>query len=307
MGESGRGESGVRLRLDELALARLEHDRAAELRSDGDALEALWRDPATRVLRVSKGHVESVDGALLWRASADCAADDERYFLGLHGGTAYFASTTTDGEFTSATLRELGAGLGDLEVGLVVHAVALAQWHATHSACARCGGITASINGGSSRRCERCEAEHYPRTDPAVIVLVRDPRDRILLGRQAAWPPGRFSTFAGFVEPGESFEAAVRREVAEESGVTVGAITYLGSQPWPFPASVMIAFDAVTTEPDLAKADGTEIEQVRWLTRDELADAVRDGEIVLPPSVSIARKMIEAWFGRPLHGGEAWR
>lgn len=302
-------EPSVRLVLADLALARGEHDRAAELRTDPEALEALWLKPDSRAVCISRSHVQTREGAIAWQHPRECSDADERYFLGFEGGVAHFAVAITDEgeEFESATLRELGARLSSVDVGLVVHAVALAQWHAVHTHCARCGAATISVHGGSSRRCTACEAEHYPRTDPAVIVLVRDAEDRILLGRQAVWPPGRFSTFAGFVEPGESFEAAVRREVAEEAGVHVEEVEYLGSQPWPFPASVMIAFSARTNAPEEAKPDGTEIEQVRWLTRHDLQRAIDSGELILPPAVSIARKMIEAWFGGELRGGEAWR
>lgn len=296
------------LRPDQLALARRDHERAAHLRTDESALVALWGDPTTRVMRLHRGRV-GVDGAAIrWARPAEIVGG-ERFFLGLHESTAYFAAAVAEeadlGD--SATLRELGAALAPLEVGLVVQAVALAQWHATHTHCARCGAQTHVRHAGYVRRCGECEAEHYPRTDPAVIVLVVDDEDRILLGRQAVWPVGRFSTFAGFVEPGESFEAAVMREVEEEAGVPVDQVQYIGSQPWPFPASVMIAFTAITHHPHGARPDGMEIEEVRWFTREELTEAITSGTVILPPSVSIARRMIEGWFGAALHGGEAWR
>ena len=139
-----------------------------------------------------------------------------------------------------------------------------------------------------------------------VASLVEHSR-RILLGRQSSWPKGRFSTFAGFVEAGESFESAVEREVFEECGVRSQEIHYLGSQPWPFPASIMVAFEIEAENPDVARADGIEIEQVAWFTRKELLDAVSSGEILLPPGISIARRMIENWYGARLLGGEAWR
>lgn len=293
--------------LTNLALSRSAHVRSAELRADGAALERMWGASSTRVLHVNRGHVATDGAGLRWLTPSECAADAERYFLGIHDQIAYFACATGEQIEPAATLRELGAVLGDLEVGLIVQAVALSQWHATHSHCARCGAQTHSSTAGYSRTCIACSAEHYPRTDPAVIVLVHDADDRILLGRQAAWPEGRFSTFAGFVEPGESFEAAVVREVLEEAGVQVERPRYLGSQPWPFPASVMIAFSAVATDPQAARADGAEIEQIRWLTRAELSADLAAGRLILPPSVSVARRMIETWFGGRLAGGEAWR
>jgi NAD+ diphosphatase len=144
---------------------------------------------------------------------------------------------------------------------------------------------------------------------------VRDADDRILLGRQAVWPVGRFSTFAGFLEPGETFEQCVSREVFEESGVSVSKINYLGSQPWPFPASIMIAFEAVIDDPSAARPDGEEIVEVRWYSRAQLRMAMEDGSLLLPPIISVARKMIERWFdaehgefkGESLTGGESWR
>lgn len=288
-------------------LGRGVHDRRAEVRADAEALEALRN--GARFLLVAGPRVQVESGQLAWSTFDALPAITEEYFLGTYEGVAYFAAVPVDEDDTAqwATLRELADGLPALEVGLLVHAVALSQWHARHSCCARCGATTSSIAGGSARRCERCESEHYPRTDPAVIVLVKDADDRILLGRQAVWPEGRFSTFAGFVEPGESFEAAVSREVLEEAGVRVEAIEYLGSQPWPFPASIMIAFRAVTAEPQEARPDGTEIEQVRWFSRGELQSALTDGSVILPPRVSIARAMIESWFGDGLDGGQAWR
>jgi NAD+ diphosphatase len=181
--------------------------------------------------------------------------------------------------------------------------------------CSKCGAGTTSSLGGAVRVCDQCDAQHHPRTDSAVIVLVRDTDDRILLGRQAVWPVGRFSTFAGFLEPGETFEQCVSREVFEESGVTVSQIHYLGSQPWPFPASIMIAFEAVIDNPSAARPDGEEIVEVRWYSRAQLRMAMEDGSLLLPPKISVARKMIERWFraehgeftGQRLTGGESWR
>jgi NAD+ diphosphatase len=204
-------------------------------------------------------------------------------------------------------LRAVGHLLDDTDAGLLTCAVALANWHAVHGRCARCGEATRPVQAGWARSCPACGAEHYPRTDPAVIMAVADADDRILLGRQARWPQKRFSTLAGFVEPGESLEAAVRREVAEEAGVTVGEVVYRGSQPWPFPSSLMLGFraTALTTE---VTVDGEELAQARWWTREELALDLGTGELLLPPRLSIARRLIEDWYGGPLTDtGEAWR
>jgi NAD+ diphosphatase len=163
--------------------------------------------------------------------------------------------------------------------------------------------------------CDKDKSEHYPRTDSAVIVLVRDHDDRILLGHQPVWPEGRFSCFAGFLEPGETFEQCVHREVLEESGVAVREINYLGSQPWPFPASIMISFDAITDFPEVARPDGQEITEVKWFSRAEVKAQSDAGTLLLPPNMSVARKMIDRWFasgaegkgGAKLIGGETWR
>jgi NAD+ diphosphatase len=195
-----------------------------------------------------------------------------------------------------------------------MHAVGLANWHATHTHCARCGAKTVSDLGGTVRVCPQDATQHHPRTDPAVIVLVKDKDDRILLGHQPIWPDKRFSTFAGFVETGESFEECVSREVFEEAGVYLTDINYLTSQPWPFPASIMIAFEAITHRPEEARPDGTEITEVRWFSRAEMKNAVATGDLLLPPTISVARRMIQSWYTsvdgytrEQLHGGESWR
>lgn len=187
----------------------------------------------------------------------------------------------------------------------MVTAIALDNWSRTHTRCPRCGGPTSFAEAGWSRRCVVDETSHFPRTDPAVIVLVIDRQDRALLGRQGRWEPGWMSTLAGFVESGESAEAALRREVLEEAGVRIGAgagdIAYLGSQPWPFPNSLMLGYHAWTDDVD-AVPDGEEIVEVRWYSRDEMRAACESGELLLPPQVSIARKLIERWYGTTLPG-----
>ena len=209
------------------------------------------------------------------------------------------------------TLREIGAFLSPRDIGLSVHAQGLANWHKKHPRCSQCGAATSVISGGSVRRCLIDESEHYPRTDSAIIVLVKDDQDRVLLGRQKVWPKNRFSTFAGFVEPGESFEHCVVREVAEEAGVKLNKINYLGSQPWPFPSSLMIAFEAVTENPLDARPDGDEIEEIRWFTRAEMKQAIIDATLILPLDISVARQMINGWYGddaaKDLKGAESWR
>jgi NAD+ diphosphatase len=184
---------------------------------------------------------------------------------------------------------------------MLAHASALERWHERNPYCPQCGAPTVAILAGHARRCTREGTEHHPRTDPAVIMLVTDADDRCLLGHAPAWPPRRMSTLAGFVEAGEALEHAVEREVGEEVGVAVDQISYVGSQPWPFPSSLMLAFMARATirhrVPELA--DG-EISYARWFSRAELRAAVGDGLLLLPMRASIAFFLIQTWFGPDL-------
>jgi len=292
-----------------LPLARAVVDRAAHRRSDDAWLAAADADPSTRVLVVDDGRVlvrgEGVGNGEVSLAllPASAAPAGERYLLGEDStGTAYLAVAAALPELPGARpegLREVGALLDDRDVGLLAHAVALERWHGAHPRCAQCGAPTEPAAAGHVRRCPACAAEHYPRTDPAVIMLVTDDSDRCLLGRQSRWPPRRFSTLAGFVEPGESLEQAVAREVLEEVGVPVTGVTYVASQPWPFPSSLMLGFTARAGAVDL-RPDGVEIAEAQWFTRTELAGAVSGDDVRLPPPVSIARRLIEGWYGGPL-------
>ena len=301
-------------------------DRASELRSDEAALDRLWS--AAKIIRVSNSKLATDGKSLQFLSAAEVEkliaskifTSGDKYFLGIDTASkvAYFAwdcdevglpagETSTEG---LASLRELGATLDEFQLGISMHVIALSNWHRSHPHCSKCGAETKSTLGGSVRVCIKDQSQHHPRTDSAVIVLVKDKDDRILLGHQPIWPDGRFSTFAGFLEPGETFEQCVEREVFEESGVKVNEIKYLGSQPWPFPASIMIAFSAVVDDPSTAKADGVEITEVRWFSRDDLKSSVADGSLLLPPTISVARKMIAMWFGpgaEKLTGGETWR
>ena len=301
-------------------------DRASELRSDEAELNRLWN--AAKIIRVSESKLATDGQSLHFLNAAEVErliaskifTSGDKYFLGIDSASkvAYFAWDCDEvgqgiGESSvegMASLRELGATLDEFHLGISMHAIALSNWHRSHPHCSRCGAETTSTLGGSVRVCVKDQSQHHPRTDSAVIVLVKDKDDRILLGHQPIWPDGRFSTFAGFLEPGETFEQCVEREVFEESGVKVNEIKYLGSQPWPFPASIMIAFSAVAEDASTAIADGVEITEVRWFTREELKTSVADGSLLLPPTISVARKMIAMWFGPgadKLTGGESWR
>jgi len=297
-----------------LPLAVTEVDRAAHLRSDEAYLKSAWASASVLLFMdekfvASSNQINFVPGSTLgeYQTQTD-------YFLGVKDKENFFVRHLASDENTKLelmTLREIGAFLSPRDIGLAVHAQGLANWHKKHPRCSQCGAATIVVLGGSVRRCLIDESEHYPRTDGAIIVLIKDEQDRVLLGRQKVWPKNRFSTFAGFVEPGESFENCVLREVREEAGVELTQINYLGSQPWPFPASLMIAFEAVTNTPQIAKADGDEIEEIRWFSRAEMKAAILDKSLILPLEISVARQMIKAWYGQgadvDLIGNESWR
>ncbi|MTE20897.1 NAD(+) diphosphatase [Streptomyces sp. TRM43335] len=287
-------------------------DRAAHHRLDEAWLGAAWSHPTTRCFVVSGGQVlieDTEDGRteLVTMPSFDAPLTEaHRYFLGVdEDGVRYFALQKDslpgrmDGAARPAGLREAGALLSERDAQLMVHAVALENWQRMHRFCSRCGERTAIVAAGHVRRCPACGAEHYPRTDPAVIMLVTDPEGRALLGRQVHWPKGRFSTLAGFVEPGESLEQAVVREAGEEAGVAIDRVEYVASQPWPFPSSLMLGFVAHATSAEI-RVDGEEIEEARWFSREELRDAFASGEVLPPAGISIAARLIELWYGEPL-------
>ena len=288
-------------------------DRSAHLRKNQVSLDQLWAQ--AKIVHFSDGRLALSKAAdqLNFLNAAEIAAliesegfkSGERYFLGLDqiNSEPYFAwnsphpnSENDHAPAGYATLREIGGALDELQMEIALHAVALSNWHNTHPHCARCGATTSISLGGAIRTCDKDKSEHYPRTDCAVIVLVRDSQDRILLGRQAIWPEGRFSCFAGFLEPGETFEQCVQREVFEEAGLAIREINYLGSQPWPFPASIMISFDAITDFPESARPDGEEIVAIKWLSRDELKAEISAGTLLLPPDISVSHKMIDRWL-----------
>ena len=301
------------------ALSRAAVDRAAVHRTDQAWLDEAWDRAAVLVLD-ERGNAQ-VDGdpPRLLLASAGDAPDGDRLFLGEQDDVPYFAvlagngtaggrGDPADGARIAAGsrrmvgLREAGADLDDRDAGLLVAAVALANWHARHGHCPRCGAPTRSERAGWVRVCERDGSDHFPRVDPAMIVLVHDGADRCLLGRQPMWPAGRYSTLAGFVEPGESAEAAVVREVAEETAVKVYDIRYVASQPWPFPSSLMLGF---TARADYAggrsiDVDGDEIEDARWFTREEVQREAASRNLLLPTSVSIAHRLITGWVAGEL-------
>ena len=296
--------------LTDLALSRSSLDRVAQERLRPGILADLLADPRTRVAEVRGDRLHVVEGAhgtFALDLRAPEPADRERLclYLGRDGsGTAYVGVVepeVSDDDVAHGngwlTLRQAGEALGPRDAGVFTTALALANWHSTHGHCPRCGARTEPVQAGWVRRCVADASEHYPRTDPAVIMSVVDPDERLLLGRGAHWPEGRFSVLAGFVEPGESFEAAVAREVAEEVGIAIEEARYLGNQPWPFPSSVMIGFATSTSETHLT-LDPVEMAEARWVSRGEYVELLRADEIRTPSGISIAKRIIERWLGR---------
>lgn len=326
-------------------LSRAAHDPDGDSRKDPELLARVAADRESAVMLVHRGEVAAGDqglmlfspqdlpeGALavgsgrvvyLGRDPVPTGADDDgrapRAYLALTLPADLGDERDLDGVpiaedaalaelVASATwqhLRDVANSLSDRDAGLATTAIALAAWHARHPRCPRCGEPTVVEGAGWMRRCVSDGSQHFPRTDPAVIMTVTDARDRLLLGHAAHWPDRRFSTLAGFVESGESAEHAVVREVHEEVGLDVARVEYVVSQPWPFPCSLMLGFRAVLAEapgvPEIA-VDGEEITEARFFTRGELGAAARSGEIRLPSHASIARVLIEQWYGGTLPG-----
>ncbi|WP_435531034.1 NAD(+) diphosphatase [Rhodococcus spelaei] len=285
-------------------LSRSALDRAEELRGDADALRAGWRDAS--VLRVNHRGQARIEGAELVLEPASGLGDEPlpgAVFLGRRDGRHLWAVRVTALTGELGDLRLIGHRLDDSSAGLLTTAVAVLNWHDSAGFSSIDGAPTTPTISGWSRHSTSTGHEEFPRTDPAVICLVHDGADRVLLARGPSWPERRFSVLAGFVEAGESLEACVAREIAEEVGLVVRDVRYLGSQPWPFPRSVMIGFSAVG-DPDapLTFADG-EIVEAHWFGRDEVRAALAAGDwtstsdarLLVPGSVSIARGMLEAW------------
>lgn len=289
-----------------MTIQRPSLDRAAELRDEPDVIDRLRDDPATRVVVVREGRVRVVDSTLL-RVPADTVVEASWALLGRDAdGTVLLlaaAPPETDALDTAPDevwlgLRDLGGRIDGQETELLTGAIALAGWLRDAPFCPTCGGGTELRNGGWSRRCLVCGREHFPRTDPAVIVAVES-RDgeRLLLGANANWGGRMYSCFAGFTEAGESLESTVHREIEEESGVRLSSLRYISSQAWPFPRSLMVGFRAVVDDESAALADGEEIIDVRWFTRAEIGSALAgDGPVGLPGHASIARALIVDWY-----------
>lgn len=304
-------------------------DRASRLRGDAAALEAMAADPRARGLALWRGRPLLAAGgemALAWRELDDplfSGAREPRVFLGLEDGVPCFACSIPDWEPDVEPVEGFGAtpmvahpdlgsdlGFGDLranmgrldsgEAGTAAAAKGILGWHQSHGFCANCGARSEAADAGWRRTCPACGAQHFPRTDPVVIMMILS-GNSVLLGRSPGWPEGMYSLLAGFMEPGESIEAAVRREVAEETGVPVGRVEYLSSQPWPFPSSLMIGCLGMATGREI-KLDPAELEDARWVSREALAEAIAGRDPALKPARkgSIARFLLEHWLADAL-------
>ena len=291
-------------------------DRASRKRRDDEWLAVRLQDENTRFIPV-------------WRSKNLFAADQISkpvflllhdvqdlvrtagltVFLGVDGNRAYFAVDVSSkseeegsppaalaalGQFRD--LRRVAPWLSERHCALLAYAKGIIHWHHRHRFCGDCGSATTGIEGGCVRVCtnEACGQQHFPRIDPAIIVLVTS-GDRCLLGRKPDWPTGRYSTVAGFVEPGESLEAAVIREVREETDIEVEEVRYFASQPWPFPSSLMLGFTARAVSEAIQVGDD-ELEDARWFTREQLRDSLRQGTVELPFKLAISFHLIESWF-----------
>lgn len=277
-------------------------DRRSETRRDAPWVAARWAEPGARALMLRAGDPLMQDGRLALRPTAGPAPRDDGggpLFLGFDAEGPVFAleaPAAAPGEF--AELRSVAGALAPAEANMAATARAVFRWHARHRFCANCGAPTSVVDAGWKRTCRSCAAEHFPRTDPVVIMLAVH-GDRGLLGRNAAWPEGRYSTLAGFLEPGESIEDACARELKEESGLTALRVTYHSSQPWPLSplgGQLMIGLFAEVSD-DRAEADGLELADLRWLSRAEMRQVLAGThpEVKAPPPTAIAHQLMREW------------
>lgn len=299
------------------------HNREGLQRSDQAWLDAAWADESTRVLVLQGSRIRPVDGRPEWLAPS-AAPEGERVLLGQRAGVTRFAVIAADPASLPGApeewvgLRSLFALLAPAddvaseEAPWLFHAIGLAEWRAAMRHCPRCGGLLEPLSAGHELRCVACGKPQFPRSDPAIITAIAHGEpgaddECVLLGRHASWPEGQYSTLAGFCEPGETLEDAVRREVFEETGVHVGQVDYFGSQPWPLPASLMIGFLGWATSTEI-NVDGAEIAHARWFTRTELAQGLVEGSVRVPQSVSISSSLLAAWYGGelPKEGALTW-
>ena len=268
--------------IDRADQVRGDVSRLAEIATREDGLQLVWREGLPAV---------GEDGRLEWQP-----ASTSDLFLGIHDETPRFSATEQPHANARAAFDTIGL-LREDEAPLFAAALSLAWWHSRHRFCANCGASTEIERGGWSRKCPACSAQHFPRVDPVVIMLAEHD-GRLLLGRQPQYPPGRYSALAGFLEPGESIEAAVARELHEEAGISVTDVTYVASQPWPFPSSLMLGCHAHATG-DALTIDTTELDDARWFTREEIERALSgdpEAAFLPPPRFAIARTLLDNWL-----------
>jgi NAD+ diphosphatase len=268
--------------IDRADQVRVDEARLAEIATRDDGLQLQWRDGLPAV---------GGDGRLEWRS-----AESTDLFLGIQDDAPRFSATEQPHANARAAFDTIGL-LREDEAPLFAAALSLAWWHSRHQFCANCGAATEIERGGWSRKCPECSAQHFPRVDPVVIMLAEHD-GRLLLGRQPQYPPGRYSALAGFLEPGESIEAAVARELHEEAGIAVKDVTYVASQPWPFPSSLMLGCHAHAID-DALTIDTTELDDARWFAREEIAAALAGdskASFQPPPRFAIARTLLDHWL-----------
>jgi NAD+ diphosphatase len=275
-------------------------DRADRLRHDADALAAAMGNWQARLLKLHAFEPEVTDdGRLGWTMLTEAPDDAEFVLLGLDDGRPRFAAFTPGAgappPFRSPGLFGVLDQLRPGEAAIYAAARSVIDWHARHGFCANCGTATTMFRAGWGRTCPSCRAEHFPRVDP-VVIMIAEHDGRALLGRQPSWPQGRYSALAGFLEPGESVEEAVRREIMEEAGVTVGAVRYVASQPWPFPSQLMIACVGAALD-DAITLDTHELEDAIWVSREEVRRVLagEQGAFLAPPPYAIAHTLLTAW------------
>ena len=278
-------------------------DRADNIRGDEDALAGLMNWKARMLALDGLTPSLTAEGRLAWTTLADADPEAELVFLGLDEGKACFAAVPPRGDsaprLANPALWDLMATLPAEDLATYGGARSIVDWHARHRFCAQCGGPTRIAKGGWQRTCENCAADHFPRVDPVTIMLVEHD-GRMLLGRGKGWGEGRFSALAGFVEPGESLEEGVAREVLEESGVVIRPeqVRYVASQPWPFPSQLMIGCHAHADTDDITR-DETELDEIRWFSRDEVAASLDGaGPFIAPPKQAIASYLLKWWIER---------
>lgn len=275
-------------------------DRVDHIRNDAEAFDALLNDWRGRVLGLDGLDPKlSADGRLVWQSMAEVALDLELILLGLLEEKPHFVPITQGqgGAARSPAVWRALATLPGEEAAIYGTARSLIDWHNGHRFCGACGSPTKTFRAGWGRQCEGCGKEHFPRTDPVVIMLAEH-AGRVLVGRQAAWPKGNYSALAGFLEPGESVEEAVRREIFEEAGVRCGAVRYVTSQPWPFGGSQLMIACIAAAESDILTIDTSELEDARWVSREEVIAALEDAptkSFGAPPPFAIANTLFRRW------------